>query len=91
MSDQNEMKSSENPEEANQEHEVGILAVEPCCANGCILTDAANGCSVAEGFNTTASGFASHAEGSGTQSSEKTPTQKDKIRQQAMQAIQRKV
>ncbi|MGM0878467.1 MAG: hypothetical protein ACQEWV_28165 [Bacillota bacterium] len=54
MSDQNEMKSSEHQEEENTEQEVGILAVEPCCDNGCILTDAANGCSVAEGSGTTA-------------------------------------
>ncbi|MGM0878994.1 MAG: peptidase G2 autoproteolytic cleavage domain-containing protein [Bacillota bacterium] len=66
MSDQNEMKANENQKDENQEQEVGILAVEPCCDNGCILTDAANGCSVAEGNNTTASGFASHAEGANT-------------------------
>ncbi|OLO37234.1 hypothetical protein BTR23_13905 [Alkalihalophilus pseudofirmus] len=36
---------------------------QDCCPNGCIRTDATNGCSVAEGIVNTASGGASHAEG----------------------------
>ena len=35
------------------------------CCDGCINTNPANGCSVEEGFNTTANGIASHAEGGG--------------------------
>ncbi|MDQ0242999.1 autotransporter adhesin [Bacillus fengqiuensis] len=56
---QNEMKPNENQ---NKEQEVVILAPTPCCSN-CIIVDPANGCSVREGTNTIASGFASHAEG----------------------------
>ncbi|WP_332699102.1 peptidase G2 autoproteolytic cleavage domain-containing protein [Halalkalibacter lacteus] len=70
MSDQKEIKSSEHQEEEVQAQEIGTLqSPEPCCANGCIITDATNGCSVAEGRATTASGLASHAEGRATTAS----------------------
>lgn len=71
MSDQNEMNSSENQTDENQEQEIGILQVEPDCSvcSNCIRIATTNGCSVAEGNNTTASGFASHAEGSLTTAS----------------------
>ncbi|MDQ0243001.1 hypothetical protein J2S09_000537 [Bacillus fengqiuensis] len=65
MSNQNEVKPDENQKDENQGEEVGILAPTPCCS-GCIIVDPENGCSVEEGSNTTASGFASHAEGSDT-------------------------
>lgn len=41
----------------------GIMQPQACCLNGCMITNAGNGCSVAEGVSTTASGFASHVEG----------------------------
>ncbi|OLO35931.1 hypothetical protein BTR23_16025 [Alkalihalophilus pseudofirmus] len=53
----------------SESQDVNVSAPVPCCENGCILTDAANGCSVAEGSGTTASGTSSHAEGSGTTAS----------------------
>ncbi|SDJ20008.1 hypothetical protein SAMN05216352_13220, partial [Alteribacillus bidgolensis] len=41
MSDQKEIKSSEHQEEEVQAQEIGTLqSPEPCCANGCIITDA---------------------------------------------------
>lgn len=58
-----------NTAEKSDEKEFKMMAVEPCCENGCILTDAENGCSVAEGSMTTASGESSHAEGIGTEAS----------------------
>lgn len=65
MSENNDKKSSENQQEENQEQKVGIMAPTPCCS-GCINVDPVNGCSVAEGSSTEASGFAAHAEGTFT-------------------------
>ena len=56
----------ENTALENDEQQIGILVEVDCCGNGCIVSDAANACSVREGNGTTASGAASHAEGNAT-------------------------
>ncbi|OLO35861.1 hypothetical protein BTR23_16045 [Alkalihalophilus pseudofirmus] len=65
--EQNEMTLSESQEDGSQEHEIGIMQAQACCPNGCIITNAANGCSVAEGSGTVANGQSSHAEGQNSQ------------------------
>ncbi|MDQ0242998.1 autotransporter adhesin [Bacillus fengqiuensis] len=62
MSDQNEMKPSENQEEENQEQEVGILQVCALC-EGCIVVHPENGCAVREGEGSAVGGRSAHAEG----------------------------
>lgn len=58
--------SKSNMIDNQDEKEIDIMQnPQPCC-NDCIVTDDENGCSVAEGFETIASGFASHAEGEAT-------------------------
>ncbi|PFD95500.1 hypothetical protein COE15_25270 [Bacillus cereus] len=64
MSEQNEMNPYENQGEENQNKEIGVSAITPCC-NGCIRVDPEIGCAVEEGTST-ASRFASHAEGEET-------------------------
>lgn len=55
--------SKSNMIDNQDEKEIDIMQnPQPCC-NDCIVTDDENGCSVAEGFETIASGNGSHAEG----------------------------
>lgn len=64
------LKQEMNKNQVNHcEKEVEILVEADCCGNGCIFSDAANGCSVREGTQTEAFGFASHAEGQGSTTS----------------------